>query len=130
MPNTENTCRSEPARDSGSRLSADFQANEPGNNQRHTRQSNQRHGLTEQNNPGDPRSGVRLTQKTIDIVRPGTNGTTKEQQTIQTMDSNGDLSTVWVDTRQKTGGGSILVDTRKGDNPSTPQPKPKGPSEP
>jgi hypothetical protein len=84
----------------------------------------------EQNNPGDPRGGVRLTQKTIDIVRPGMNGTTQEQQTIQTMDSNGNLSTVWVDTRQKTAAGPILVDTRKGDNPSAAQPKSKEPSKP
>lgn len=81
----------------------------------------------EQNNPGDPRAGVRLTQKTIDIVRPGSNGTTQEQRTIQSVDSNGDLSTVWVDTRQQTGGGAIMVDTR---NASPAQPKAGQPSKP
>ena len=67
----------------------------------------------EQNNPGDPRAGVRLTQKRLDIVRPRMSGTTEEQQTIQSLDSNGNLSTVWVDTREKTDRNSILVDTRK-----------------
>ena len=81
----------------------------------------------EQNNPGDPRAGVRLTQKRIDIVRPESNGTTQEQRTIQSVDSNGDLSTVWVDTRQKTGDSPILVDTR---NPSPPQPKAGEPPKP
>jgi hypothetical protein len=75
----------------------------------------------EQNSAGDPRGGVRLTQKTINIVRPGSDGTTQEQRTIQSVDSNGSLSTVWVDTRQQSGGSSIVVDTR---NPSPTQPKP------
>jgi hypothetical protein len=84
----------------------------------------------EQNNPADPRGGVRLTQKAIDIVRPGTNGTTQEQQTIQTTDADGNLSTVWVDTRQKTGGNSILVDTAKEDKTTAAPAKSKPPSKP
>ena len=65
----------------------------------------------EQINPGDPRGGVRSTQKQIDIVVPGRDGGTQEQRTIQSMDANGNLSTVWVDTRQKTGE-PIVVDTK------------------
>jgi hypothetical protein len=70
-------------------------------------------GQIEQKNPGDPRAGVRLTQKRLDIVRPKISGATEEEHTIQSLDSNGGLSTVWVDTREKTGGNSIEVDTRK-----------------
>jgi hypothetical protein len=55
-------------------------------------------------------------------VGPGTNGTSQGQQTIQSVDPNGALSTVWVDTRQKAGDSPIMVDTRKGNNQSPAQP--------
>lgn len=68
----------------------------------------------EQINPGDPRAGVRTTQKEIDIVVPGRDGAIQEQRTIQSLDANGNLSTVWVDTSQKTGE-PIVVDTKQAD---------------
>lgn len=58
--------------------------------------------ITEQNveerNPGAPGDSPRLTQKTIDIVRPGSGGGTEHQQTILSLDSTGKLGAVWVDT--------------------------------
>jgi hypothetical protein len=60
---------------------------------------------TEQRNPGEPSGGLRLTQKAIDIVRPGLGGTDRETRTIQSLDSNGNL-------------GAVSVDTRKQDSPS------------
>ncbi len=51
----------------------------------------------EQRNPAEPSAGLRVTQKTIDIVRPSLNGTNQETQTIQSLDSNGNLAVVSVD---------------------------------
>jgi hypothetical protein len=84
----------------------------------------------EQKNPGEPSGDMRLTQKTIDIVGPGTNGTSQGQQTIQSVDPNGALSTVWVDTRHKAGDSPIMVDTRKGNNSSPAQPSTGVPPKP
>jgi hypothetical protein len=50
----------------------------------------------ERHNPGDPGGGLRVTTKTIDIVRPGAGGATRSQ-TIQSLDSNGNLAIVSVD---------------------------------
>jgi hypothetical protein len=55
----------------------------------------------EQRNPADPDHGLRVTQKTIDVVRPGLDGATKETQTIHSLDSNGNLGVVSVDTRKQ-----------------------------
>jgi hypothetical protein len=51
----------------------------------------------EQTNPGDPTAALAVTQEAIDIVRPGANGTATETSTVRTSDSNGQLTTVWVD---------------------------------
>ena len=51
----------------------------------------------EQPNPGSPTSGMQVTGETIDIVRPGTSGTTRESRTIESLNGNGDLGVVWVD---------------------------------
>ncbi len=51
----------------------------------------------EQPNPGDPNSGLQVTTRTIDIVRPGVSGT-QATRTIQTVDANGSLGVVSVDT--------------------------------
>jgi len=51
----------------------------------------------EQANPGDPGSGLRVTQEAIDIVRPGSNGVTQQQSTMVTTDANGHTNEVWVD---------------------------------
>jgi len=53
----------------------------------------------QQPNPGDPGIGLRVTQQTIDVVRPGPGGTSKTTQTIQTLDPNGSFGVVSVDTR-------------------------------
>lgn len=64
---------------------------------------------TEQQNPGQPGEGLRLTQKAIDIVRPGLGDTNRETQTIQSVDSNGNLGVVSVDTRKQDGASAIQV---------------------
>ena len=51
----------------------------------------------EQPNPGDPNSGLQVTTRTIDIVRPGTSGA-QATRTIQTVDANGSLGVASVDT--------------------------------
>jgi hypothetical protein len=63
---------------------------------------------TEKRNPGNLNDGLRVTQEAIDIVRPGRGGQNVETQTIQSLDSNGNL-------------GVVSVDTRKQDNPSAVQ---------
>lgn len=65
---------------------------------------------TEQRNPGEPSDGLRLTQKAIDIVRPGFGGANRETQTIQSLDSNGNLGVVSVDTRRQDNPSAIQVD--------------------
>jgi hypothetical protein len=65
---------------------------------------------TEQRNPGEPSDGLRLTQKAIDIVRPGLGGSNHETRTIQSLDSNGSLGVVSVDTRQQHNSSAIQVD--------------------
>jgi hypothetical protein len=68
---------------------------------------------TESRNPGEPSDGLALTQKTIDIVRPGFDGTSKEQRTIESSNSNGDLGVVWVDTKNIGSTDHVVVDTRQ-----------------
>jgi hypothetical protein len=51
----------------------------------------------EQPNPGSPTDGMQVTGETIDIVRPGTDGKTRESRTIESLNGNGDLGVVWVD---------------------------------
>jgi hypothetical protein len=65
---------------------------------------------TQQRNPGEPSAGLRLTQKAIDIVRPGPGGSNRETQTIQSLDSNGNLGVVSVDTRKQDNKSTIQVD--------------------
>jgi hypothetical protein len=69
----------------------------------------------EQRNPAQPDDGLRLTQEAIDIVRPGivrpgTGGTTQETQTLRSLDANGSLGVVSVDTRQQDNAAAIQVD--------------------
>jgi hypothetical protein len=64
----------------------------------------------EQRNPAQPSDSLRLTQEAIDIVRPGIGGTTRETQTIRSLDSNGSLGVVSVDTRQQDNSPAIKVD--------------------
>ncbi len=69
----------------------------------------------EQRNPAQPDEGLRLTQEAIDIVRPGmvrpgTGATTRETQTLRSLDANGTLGVVSVDTRQQDNAAAIQVD--------------------
>jgi hypothetical protein len=63
----------------------------------------------EQRNPAQPSDHLRLTEQAIDIVRPGTGGT-RETQTIRSLDSNGSLGVVSVDTRKQDNAPAIRVD--------------------
>ena len=53
----------------------------------------------EQPNPGAPNAGLRVTTKTIDIVRSGASGT-QSTSTIQVRDASGSFNVVSVDTRK------------------------------
>ncbi len=64
----------------------------------------------EQRNPGQPSNSLQLTQQAIDIVRPGADGTTRQTQTLRSLDSHGGLGVVSVDTRQQDNGPAINVD--------------------
>jgi hypothetical protein len=67
-------------------------------------------------NPGQLDSGFRLTQQTIDIIRPGPDGRSQEQHVIASPAPSGSLGVVSVDTRQVTTTPSVTVDTRKAGN--------------
>jgi hypothetical protein len=64
----------------------------------------------EQRNPAQPSDSLQLTREAIDIVRPGLGGTTRETQTLRTLDSNGSLGVVSVDTRKQDNAPAIKVD--------------------
>src|SRR5262249_54322904 len=61
-------------------------------------------------NPAEPGAPLRLTQKTIDIVRAVTAGENEATRTLQSMDSNGDLNVVSVDMRKSDKIPAIQVD--------------------
>jgi hypothetical protein len=67
---------------------------------------------TEQANPANPSDGMRVTGKTIDIVRPGFDGSAEQKTTTLSLDSKGDLGTVWIDTGKKNSQPAIQVDTK------------------
>lgn len=75
--------------------------------------------LVEQRNPAEPSGSLRVTQEAIDIVRPGTAGTTRETQTLRSLDSNGELGVVSVDTRKQDNSPAVHVDIAPA---KTPQP--------
>jgi hypothetical protein len=62
----------------------------------------------QQRNPAQPSDNLRVTQEAIDIVRPG--ATTRAIQTIRSLDSNGTLGVVSVDTRKQDNAPAIQVD--------------------
>lgn len=64
----------------------------------------------EQRNPGQPSDGLRVTEQAIDIVRPGAADITRETQTVRSLDSNGELGVVSVDTRKQQNATPIQVD--------------------
>lgn len=67
---------------------------------------------TQQANSANPSNGMRVTGKTIDIVRPGTGGSTQQKTTTLSLDSKGDLSPVWVDTSKRDSQPAVQVDTK------------------
>jgi len=77
--------------------------------------------LVEQRNPAEPGGSLQVTQKAIDIVRPGSSGTTRETQTLESLDSNGELGVVSVDTRKQDNTPAVHVDIAPA---KTPQPTP------
>jgi len=68
----------------------------------------------EQTNPADPSEPPRLTQETIDTVRHKPGGSKSETRTIESLNANGDLGVVWVDTRNVQKGPAVQVDMTKG----------------
>jgi len=64
----------------------------------------------EERNAGAPGEGLRVTNKTIDIQRPGLSGTTTETTTVQSLDANGSAGVVWVDTTKSDKAPAVQVD--------------------
>jgi hypothetical protein len=83
----------------------------------------------EERNPASPAESPRLTQKTIDIVRPTLSGAQQRTQSVQSLDADGNLGTVWIDTGKISGAPTIQVDTKKPDN-SAVKVSPASPSKP
>lgn len=84
----------------------------------------------EQTNPADPGQPPRLTQKSIDIVSPKPGGSRSETRTVESLNVNGDLGVVWVDTSSFQTAPAVQVDMTKGSTGSpvkvdtkTPPPK-------
>lgn len=73
----------------------------------------------EERNPGNPGDHPRVTQKTIDIVRPGISGPAVERRTTLSLDSTGSLGVVWVDTGKTDNPAVIQVDTKTAATPGT-----------
>jgi hypothetical protein len=71
----------------------------------------------EQRNPGHPSDRPRLTEQTIDIVQSGLDGTTRQTQTLRSLDSNGSLGVVSVDTRKQDTSPAIQVDIAPAKSP-------------
>jgi hypothetical protein len=68
----------------------------------------------EQRNPGQPSDRPRLTEQTIDIVRPALDGTTRQTQTLRSLDSSGGLGVVSVDTRNQDTSPAIKINIAPG----------------
>jgi hypothetical protein len=64
----------------------------------------------EQRNPGQPSDGLQMTEQAIDIVRPGADGTTRQTQTLRSLDANGGFGVVSVDTRNQDNAPAVKVD--------------------
>jgi hypothetical protein len=72
---------------------------------------------TEQRDRSGSGNGMQTTATTIDIVRPGTSGGTREQQRTQSRDVNGNNGVVWIDNRQSSKPAAASVDPK----PTKPQ---------
>jgi hypothetical protein len=66
----------------------------------------------EERNPGNPGDNPRVTQKTIDIVRPALSGPARGTRTTLSLDSTGSLGTVWVDMGTTNNPAAIQVDMK------------------
>lgn len=84
----------------------------------------------EQRNPGNPGDSPRVTQKVIDIVRPGISGPANEKRTTLSLDSTGSLGVVWVDTGKTDNPTAIQVDTKTAPAPTTGSGTPSAPAPP
>jgi hypothetical protein len=69
-----------------------------------------------QPNPGDPNSGLQVTEETIDIVRPGS-GAASETRTVLAPKPDGRLGQVWVDIGKTSDPAAVRVDTRPPNKP-------------
>lgn len=78
----------------------------------------------EKPDPGDPGSGLRVSIRTTDTVRPGSSGA-QATQTIQLRDANGDLQVVSVDTAKSDNTNAVQVQIAPSVKPITPAEKPK-----
>jgi hypothetical protein len=66
----------------------------------------------EQTTPGSPGDGLQVTEKTIDIVRPRTNGVAVQKKTVLSPDADGRLREVWVDVGKTDNPTAVQVDTK------------------
>ena len=73
----------------------------------------------EQRNPGQPSDRPQLTEQTIDIVRPGLDGTTRQTQTLRSLNSSGGLGVVSVDTRTQDTSPAIKIEIAPSKTPKT-----------
>jgi hypothetical protein len=73
----------------------------------------------EQRNPGQPSDRPQLTEQTIDIVRPGLDGTTRQTQTLRSLNSSGGLGVVSVDTRTQDTSPAIKIEIAPNKTPKT-----------
>lgn len=67
----------------------------------------------EQVNPGDPSSGLHITQQSIDIVRTGSNGVTQNQMTVSVKGLDGQMHVVLVNTGNSDKPAVVQVDMSK-----------------
>lgn len=67
----------------------------------------------QQLNPANPSDGMEVTGKTIDIVRPGVDGSSRQTTTVLAPSSTGSLGVVWVDTSKRDTQPAVQVDTKK-----------------
>jgi hypothetical protein len=84
----------------------------PGGEQVSEQQVNER-------SPAAPDEGLRLSQRVLDITRPGLEGVKQQTVTIESASPNGGMNVVWVNTGKLSGNGPVTVETKQ-----PPAPKP------
>lgn len=78
----------------------------------------------EKPDPGDPASGLQVSVRTTDTVRPGSSGA-QATQTVSVRDANGDLQVVSVDTAKSDNTHAVQVQIAPSVKPAAPAEKPK-----